>query len=64
MPTNPMKKSDASRIQSTQDKSRQDTGKGSFASRAQSAADKNENLTRSQAQLNQAAGTYQEQQRE
>ncbi|TGZ77223.1 hypothetical protein EX30DRAFT_344319 [Ascodesmis nigricans] len=33
-------KADASRIQSTQEKGGKDTGTGSFASRAQSAADK------------------------
>ncbi|KAL9545943.1 hypothetical protein MBANPS3_006904 [Mucor bainieri] len=43
MPGNPTSKSDASRIQSSQAKNNQDTGKGSFASRAQSAADRNAN---------------------
>jgi hypothetical protein len=59
MPTNLINKSDAARIQSTQDKTGKNTGKGSFA------AVKNENLTRSQAQLDQVAGlSYQDQQRE
>lgn len=35
-----MEKSDASRIQSSQATAGKDTGKGSFASRAQSSADK------------------------
>ncbi|KAF2743456.1 hypothetical protein M011DRAFT_480803 [Sporormia fimetaria CBS 119925] len=39
----PMTKDDASRIQSTQATGNKDTGKGSFASRAQSAGDKNSN---------------------
>ncbi|CAO3609764.1 unnamed protein product [Mucor fragilis] len=43
MPKNPTTQSDASRIQSTQAKSGQDTGKSSFASRAQSAGDRNTN---------------------
>ncbi|KAF9808784.1 hypothetical protein IEO21_07756 [Rhodonia placenta] len=40
---------DASRIQSTQAKSGADTGKGAFASRAQSAAAKNANASPSAA---------------
>lgn len=40
MPGNPMTKEAASRIQSSQDKNGKDTGKNSFASRAQSAGDK------------------------
>jgi hypothetical protein len=36
----PMTKEDAARIQSSQAKAGHDTGKGSFAARAQSAADK------------------------
>ncbi|KAI5837886.1 hypothetical protein DFP73DRAFT_635906 [Morchella snyderi] len=36
-----MSKSDASRIQSTQEKGNKDTSSGSFASRAQSTADRN-----------------------
>jgi len=43
MPKNPISKSEASHIQSTQAKNNQDTGKGSFSSRAQSAADRNAN---------------------
>lgn len=42
-----MTKDDAARIQSTQAKNDRDTGKGSFASRAQSAADKNANTNSS-----------------
>ncbi|GAN08871.1 conserved hypothetical protein [Mucor ambiguus] len=43
MPKNPISKSEASHIQSTQAKNNQDVGKNSFASRAQSAADRNAN---------------------
>ncbi len=39
----PMTKSDASRIQSTQETSGKDTGSGSFASRAQAAGNRNAN---------------------
>jgi hypothetical protein len=41
--SNPMSKSDSSRIQSTQATGGHDTGKGSFPSRAQSAGDRNTN---------------------
>ncbi|KAI8092324.1 uncharacterized protein B0P05DRAFT_525805 [Gilbertella persicaria] len=51
MPHTPISKQDASRIQSTQAKTGKDTGKGSFSSRAQSAADRNANTnTQSQPQ--------------
>jgi hypothetical protein len=43
MPQNPMSKKSSSRIQSSQAKTGQNTGKDSFSSRAQSAADKNAN---------------------
>jgi hypothetical protein len=43
MPTQPMDKTAASRIQSSQSKNNQDTGAGTFAARIQSAADKNTN---------------------
>lgn len=39
----PMTKDDSSRIQSSQEKGGHDTGKGSFAARAQSAGDKYSN---------------------
>ncbi|RCI05022.1 hypothetical protein CU098_012850 [Rhizopus stolonifer] len=51
MPHTPITKQDASRIQSSQAKTGKDTGKGSFSSRAQSAADRNANTnTQSQPQ--------------
>lgn len=40
-----MTKDDASRIQSSQAKNNRDTGKNSFAARAQSAADKRESAS-------------------
>lgn len=40
MSENPMKPEDSQRIQSTQAKGNKDTGKDSFASRTQSAADR------------------------
>ncbi|KAG0740762.1 hypothetical protein G6F60_011056 [Rhizopus arrhizus] len=41
--SNPVSKKDSQRIQSTQEKNNRDTGKNSFAARAQRAADKNTN---------------------
>ncbi|KAF2003043.1 hypothetical protein P154DRAFT_429674 [Amniculicola lignicola CBS 123094] len=46
--SNPMTKSDSSRIQSTQAKGGKDTGAGSFSARAQSAGDKNANTNQGQ----------------
>jgi hypothetical protein len=57
MPKNPMTKEAASRIQSSQAKSNKDTGKKSFAARAQSAADQYANTQASQ----QASGGTQQQ---
>jgi hypothetical protein len=52
----PMTKEAASRIQSSQAKNNQDTGKGSFASRAQSTGDKHTNAQSGQQQGGQQSG--------
>lgn len=48
MSKNPMTKEDSSRIQSSQTKNHRDVGPGSFAARAQSAADSRANTQGSQ----------------
>ncbi|KAG2207356.1 hypothetical protein INT47_006830 [Mucor saturninus] len=52
MPNQPMDKSAASRIQSSQAKNNNDVGAGSFAARAQSAADTRANTQGTQGQAN------------
>lgn len=52
MPNQPMDKSAASRIQSSQAKNNHDVGAGSFAARAQSAADTRANTQGTQGQAN------------
>ncbi|ORX43194.1 hypothetical protein DM01DRAFT_1340825 [Hesseltinella vesiculosa] len=54
--TKPTSKSDASRIQSTQAKAHHDVGKGSFASRAQSAADRQAHASSQQTNDGHGAG--------
>lgn len=54
-----MDKQSASRIQSSQEKSGQYTGKGSFSSRSQSAADRNTNTQGGQQQGGQQQGNTQ-----
>lgn len=61
MPKNPTSQSDASRIQSTQAKGGHDTGKGSFASRAQSAGDRNANQSGGGANTGGQGGQQQQQ---